>query len=143
MIDFTNKFYKSPNSTAFLVPKNKNPEGKSTVDPESTEFDKQEQTSTKQQETRKIYVNDVHTKSDIQEMVWCVKLQNGVGGGTSVSIITGISLFYDWVPYHYVCFKVLMIGLQTVFDGWNTTSPHAVSWSLLYSWWLVFGIYDD
>ena len=31
------------------------------------------------------------------------------GGGTLVSGVTGIPLFYDWVPYHYGVFKVLII----------------------------------
>ena len=42
------------------------------------------------------------------------------GGGTLVSGVTGIPLFYDWVPYHYGVFKVLMVALQPIFDGYHS-----------------------
>ena len=40
----------------------------------------------------------------------------GGGGGTSVYEVTGIPLFYDWVPYHYGILKYLIVGLQLVLD---------------------------
>ena len=44
-------------------------------------------------------------------------------GGTLVSVLTGTPLLYDWVPYHYGFLKVLMVLFQSIFDGWNPTSP--------------------
>ena len=34
----------------------------------------------------------------------------GDGGGTLVSGVTGIPLFYDWVPYDNIFFNILMVG---------------------------------
>ena len=44
----------------------------------------------------------------------------GGGGGTLVSRVIGIPLFYGWVPYHYGVFKVLMVALQPIFDGYHS-----------------------
>ena len=60
----TTKFYKSPNYVALLVPKKWKLEGKSELDTEGAAVKKKEQTTTKQQATQKIHINELHTKLD-------------------------------------------------------------------------------
>ena len=59
---FATRLYKSPNDAAILDPKKWNPEGKVYVQLEGAATNKQEKTTIKQQETRKIHVNDLRTK---------------------------------------------------------------------------------
>ena len=40
-----------------------------------------------------------------------------------VSIVSGIPLFYDWLPYHYGVFQRLMVLFQPIFNGCNPTFP--------------------
>ena len=51
----------------------------------------------------------------------------GGGGGTYISGVTGIPLFYYWVPYYHGGGYFLMVGTQPFFNDWITTSPRAVS----------------
>ena len=49
------------------------------------------------------------------------------GGDTSISGISGISLLYDYVHYHYREYSVLMFRFQPILEGWITTTPLVVS----------------
>ena len=69
---------------------------------------------------------------------------DGGGSGTLVSGLTGIPLFYYWVTYHYwVCLIFLWRHSNLSWRLETNPPPRAVSWSLLDSWCLVFGISDD
>ena len=62
------------------------------------------------------------------------------GGGTLVFGVKGIPLLYDWVPYHYGWFLVLMfvlqpilmVGIQSTPEQYTDHSYNPGAWYLVY-----------
>ena len=73
----TTKFYKSANSTDFLVPERQNTEGKEAVHFQEASVKKQENKTTKQLVTRKIHTNELHSKLSLPgEDRMCATVKN-------------------------------------------------------------------